>query len=46
MPNMRRWSAEKLTKEHVFAVAALDRQDPASVAWLGAVRSEVERRAK
>jgi len=41
---MRQWSDEKLDLELLFAEAGLVETWPETVAWLAAIRAEVERR--
>ena len=44
LPNMKRWSDQKLDMEHSFAILASDASDPANVAWVAAVKAEKARR--
>ena len=44
IPNMKRWSDEKLEKELAFARAAKDERHPENMAWLAACEAEMDRR--
>ena len=44
LPNMKRWSDQKLDREFAFAVMASDADHPENLAWVAAVKDEHRRR--
>ncbi len=41
---MKKWSAEKLEREHMFALACLADDHPETWEWLAKIEREIDRR--